>query len=81
VSFREWMLTNMENEKSEIWNHVLRAAKVAFFLVLAALAVWRANSYIDPRSLLPQVFLCATAMILGFTAFSIGLGFVVAENE
>jgi len=71
----------MENEKSEIKSHVLRAAKTAFFLVLAALAVWRANSYIDPRSLFPQIFLCATAMILGFTGFSIGLGFGEAETD
>ena len=67
--------------KNEILNHVVRAAKVAFFLVLAGLAVWRANSYSDPSGTLPQVFLCLTAMVLGFTAFSIGLDMGEPDTE
>lgn len=76
------MKNEMKNEvKREILNHVQRAGKVAFLLSLSALAVWRANSYHDPRGILPQVFLCLTAMVLGFTAFSIGLGLGDAETD
>ncbi len=67
--------------KNEILNHVQRAGKVAFFLSLAALAVWRANSFHDARGIFPQVFLCVTAIVLGFTAFAIGLGLSDPETE
>jgi hypothetical protein len=55
---------------------VVRVAKVIFFAALASLMVWRANYYTDPRGFtgIPQVFLCLTGVLFGFTAFSFGLG-------
>ena len=62
---------------------VQRVFCVLFFAGLAGLMVWRANSYIDPAGYtgMPQLFLCLTGLIFGFTAFSIGLGYGEPESE
>ena len=67
----------------EIPSNVQRVLKVVFFLTLAGLFVWRANSYTDPRGFtgLPQTFLCLTGLIFGIIAFSIGLGHGEPEPE
>ena len=61
----------------ELLKIVQRILSVLFFGGLSALMVWRANSYIDPRGYtgMPQLFLCLTGLVFGFTAFSIGLGY------
>lgn len=45
--------------------------------------VWRANHYDDPAGYtgMPQLFLCLTGLLFGFTALSIGLGFGEPEPE
>ncbi len=62
---------------NETLNVIRRTAAMLFFGLLASAMVWRANSYIDPAGYtgMPQLFLCLTGLIFGFTAFSIGLGY------
>ena len=69
--------------KTETLNVLRRIACVLFFAVLASVMVWRANSYVDPSGYtgVPQLFLCITGFIFGFTAFSIGLGFGEPTTE
>lgn len=70
----------MTNENLKIIQRVL---SVLFFAALSAVMVWRANSYIDPAGYtgMPQLFLCLTGVLFGFTAFSIGLGYGAPEPE
>lgn len=64
----------MKNETLDI---LRRVACVVFFALMASLMVWRANCYVDPAGYtgMPQLFLCLTGLMFGFTAFSIGLGY------
>ena len=75
----EWVL----NMNKEIPSNVQRVIKVAFFTALAAIFVWRANSYTDPRGFtgVPQTFLCLTGLIFGVIAFSIALGYGGPDPE
>ncbi len=69
--------------KNETLNVIRRTACVIFFGLLASVMVWRANCYVDPAGYtgMPQLFLCLTGLIFGFTAFSISLGFGEPEPE
>ncbi len=67
----------------EFPSYVRRAVKVFVFAAFATLMVWRANVYVDPGGFtwIPQLFLCLTALLFGFIAFSIGLGLGGADSE
>lgn len=62
---------------------VQRVLYVVFFAALATAMVWRANCYTDPAgyTAMPQLFLCVTGLVFGFTAFSIGLGYGDPDPE
>ncbi len=62
--------------KNETMNLIRRTVSVLFFGLLASVMIWRANGYVDPAgyTTMPQLFLCLTGLIFGFTAFSLSLG-------
>jgi membrane glycosyltransferase len=52
---------------------VTRYGKLAVCLALAAVAIWRANDYVDPKgpTMMPAIMCSLFAMVMTFTGFAL----------